>query len=108
MKKASIFHCPIISKTISQDRFKALIRCFHITNPATYMREKDLLGYDKLGQTRWLVDNIRVSCKRVWQLGKICTIDEMMICYKGTYGPLRQYRPQKPQNGGSSYGIWHV
>jgi hypothetical protein len=97
MKEGSIFHCPIISKTMSRDRFKALTRCFHITNPATYVREKGLPGYDKLGQTRWLVDSIRESCKRVWQLGKMCTIDEMMIRYKGTYCPLRQYMPQKPQ-----------
>jgi hypothetical protein len=50
MKEGSIFHCPIISKTMSQDHFKALTRCFHITNPATYVREKGLLGYDKLGK----------------------------------------------------------
>jgi hypothetical protein len=97
MKEGSIFHCPIISRTMSWDRFKALTRCFHITNPTTYVREKGLPDYDKLGQTRWLVDSIRESCKGVWQLGKMCTIDEMMIRYKGTYCPLRQYMLQKPQ-----------
>ena len=89
MNEGSIFHCPIISKTMSHDCFKALTRCFHITNPTAYVREKGLPDYDKLRQTRWLVDSIRESCKRVWQLGKMCTIDEMMICYKGTYCPLR-------------------
>jgi hypothetical protein len=89
---------------MSRDRFKALTRCFQITNPVTYVREKSLSGYDKLGQTRWLVDSIRESCKRVWKLGKMCTIDEMMIRYKGTYCPLRQYMPQKPQKWGIK--IW--
>jgi hypothetical protein len=82
---------------MTRNRFMALTTCFHINNPATYMRENDLPGYDKLGQTRWLVDRIRENCKRVWKLEKMCTIDEMMIRYKGTYCPLCQYMPQKPQ-----------
>jgi hypothetical protein len=104
MKEGSIFQCQIISKTMSRDRFKALIRCFHITNSATYVREKGFPGYDKLGKTKWLVENIRESCKRVWQLRKMCTIGEMMIHYKETYCPLRQYMPQKPQKWGIK--IW--
>jgi hypothetical protein len=100
MKEGSVFHCPIISKIMSQNHFNALIRCFHITNPTTYVSEKYLPRYDKLGQIRWLVNKIQESCKRVWKLGKICTIDEMMIRYKGTYCPLRQYMPQKPQTWG--------
>jgi hypothetical protein len=61
------------------------------------MNEKGLPRYDKLGQTIWLVDKIWESYKRVWKLGKMCTIDEMMIRYKGTYCPLRYYMPHKPQ-----------
>jgi hypothetical protein len=37
-----------------------LIRCLYITKPATYIQKKGLPRYDKLGQTRWLVDKIRV------------------------------------------------
>jgi hypothetical protein len=100
MKEGSVFHCPIISKLMTHDRFMELTTCFHITNPTMYVREKGLLGYDKLGQTRWLVDRIRKNCKRVWKLGKMCTINEIMIRYKGTYCPLHQYVPQKPQKWG--------
>jgi hypothetical protein len=82
----------------------ALTTCFYITNLATYVREKGLPGYDKLGQTRWLVNRIRENYKRVWKLGKMCTIYEIMICYKGTYCPLCQYMPQKPQKWGIK--IW--
>jgi hypothetical protein len=84
----------------------ALNKCLHITNPAEYVRDKGLPGYDKLGQVRWLVNAIRDSCKRVWKLGKFCTIDEMMIRYKGTYCPLRQYMPQKPQKWGIK--VWYL
>ena len=64
------------------------------------MRKKGLSSYDKLEQVRWLVNAIPDSCKKVWKLGKFCTIDKMMIKYKGTYCPLQQYMPQKPQKWG--------
>jgi hypothetical protein len=100
MKEGSIFHCPSISNVMTHNRFMALNKCLHITNPAEYVREKELPSYDKLGQVRWLVNIIRDNCKRLWKLEKFCTIDEMMIRYKGTYCPLRQYMPQKPQKWG--------
>jgi hypothetical protein len=89
MKEGSFLHSSTISKIMSQKWFMALRRCFHFTNPTTYAQEKGLPRYDKLGQTRWLVEKIRENCKRVWRLGKMCTIDEMMVCYKGIYCPLR-------------------
>jgi hypothetical protein len=39
MKEGSVFHCPIISKLMTRDRFMALTTCFHIANPATYVKE---------------------------------------------------------------------
>jgi hypothetical protein len=70
IKEGSVFHCSIISKVMSRNRFNALIRCFHITNPTTYVNEKRLPRYDKLGQTRWLVDKIRESCKKGMEIGE--------------------------------------
>jgi hypothetical protein len=32
-----------------------------------------------------------------WSLGKFVTIDEMMVRYKGSYCPIRQYMPKKPE-----------
>jgi hypothetical protein len=37
----------------------------------------------------WLIERIRKSYKKVWKLRKMCTIDEMMICYKETDCSLR-------------------
>jgi hypothetical protein len=88
MKEGSIFHCPSVSNVMTRKRFMALDKCLHITNPAEYVREKGLPGYDKLGQVQWLVNAIRDSCKKVWKLEKFCTIDEMMIRYKGIYCSL--------------------
>jgi hypothetical protein len=47
-----------------------------------------LLGYDKLGQTKWLINRICENYKWVWKLDKTCAIDEMTIWYKGAYCPL--------------------
>jgi hypothetical protein len=82
---------------MTRHRFMALTKCFYIINPATYVREKGLLRYDKLGQTRWLIDRIWENCKRIWKLGNMYTIDGIMIHYKGTYFPLQRYMLQKPQ-----------
>jgi hypothetical protein len=90
-----MFHCPSVSNIMTRKLFMTLNKCLYITNLAEYVREKGLPDYDKLEQVQWLVIAIRDSCKRVWKLGKFCTIDEMMIRYKGTYCPLRQYIPQK-------------
>jgi hypothetical protein len=43
------------------------------------------------------VDEIRNACKREWSLGKFVTIDEMMVRYKGSYCPIQQYMPKKPE-----------
>lgn len=100
MKEGSFFRCPRISKIFSRTRFEAITRCLHVTNPSCYVREKELPGYDKMGQLRWLVHHIRDSFKREWALGKFLTVDEMMIRYKGSYCPARQYMPKKPQKWG--------
>jgi hypothetical protein len=84
-KEGSLFHCPIISSIISRDRFCALRRCLHITNPTMYEYiEKGDPRYDKLRQVRWMVDDICEACMREWSLGKFLTIDEMMVHYKGS------------------------
>jgi len=77
-----------------------LTRCLHITNPAAYVSERNSPGYDKMGQVRWLVTDIRGAFRRAWKLDKFITFDEMMIRYKGSYCPARQYMPKKPQKWG--------
>jgi hypothetical protein len=96
-RKGSFFHCPMISQIFTQDRHQQITKCLHITNLASYVANREEPGYDKMGQVRWLVDKIREACMREWTLGKYITVDEMMIRYKGSYCPARQYMPKKPQ-----------
>jgi hypothetical protein len=39
-------------------------------------------------------------CNAQWNVGQFITIDEMMVRYKGSYCPARQYMPKKPQKWG--------
>jgi hypothetical protein len=105
-KEGSIFQCAIISNIMSRFRFTQLRRCLHLTNPATYEHiQKGDLGYDKLRQVRWFVDEIRNACMKKWSLGKFLTIDEMMVRYKGSYYPIRQYMPKKLEKWGIKFWI---
>lgn len=99
-RKESIFYCSTISNLMTRTRFFSIMKCFYITNPNNYVRDKGLSEYDKLGQVQWLKNSIRDNCKRVWNLGKYCSVEKMMVRYKGTYCPLRQYMPEKPQKCG--------
>ena len=67
--------------------------------------KKNELGYDKLRQVRWLVNEIQYACTREWSLEKFLTIDEMMVHYKGSYCPIRQYMPKKPKKWGIKFWV---
>ena len=100
-REGSFFHCLTISNIMTHERFCEIRRCLHITNPEVYEHiQKGEPDYDKMHQTRWLVDEIRKACMREWSLGKYLTIDEMMICYKGSYCLACHYMLKKPEKWG--------
>ena len=97
----SFFHCSTISKHFTLECFCALQRSLHITSLASYVNiEKGSPVFDKLHQVWWLVEEIRENCKKVWELGKFLTIDEMMIRYKGTYFPNSSINAKKTSKMG--------
>ena len=59
----------------------ALLWCLHITDPATYTMDKNDPRYDKMHQTRGLINRIWDSYQKEWNLGHFITIDETMIRY---------------------------
>ena len=103
-KTISVFHCPIISNILSLARFRELRRCMHITDRQTYEHvERGQVGYNKMRQVRWLVNDIRDACMREWALCKFVIIDEMMIQYKGSYCYARNICPRNHKNGASRF-----
>jgi hypothetical protein len=97
-KEGNFFHCPIIANIMTRELFIELRRCLHIIDPGTYKHiPKGDPCYDKLRQVQWLIEEICKACMREWSLGKFLTIDEMMVRYKGSYSPIRQYMLKKPE-----------
>jgi hypothetical protein len=62
-------------------RFEAITHCIHLVNNNT-IPPVGQPGHNKLGKVRWLVVN--------------CTVDEIMVPYKGRYCNVRQYMKGKP------------
>jgi hypothetical protein len=52
------------------------------------VNDPTLLGYDKIGQVRWLADEICRACKKTYRLGKFVCINKLMVGYKEKYYPL--------------------
>jgi hypothetical protein len=96
-REGGFFHCPVISRIFSRNCFQQITKCLHITNPNSYVATRGEPGYDKIRQVRWLVDDIKRACMREWNLEKYITVDEMMICYKGSYCMACQYMSNKPE-----------
>jgi hypothetical protein len=88
-------HCHVISNCMSRSRFERLTACLHIVDDRGFPNHRDP-NYDRLGKIRWLLEKVRRSFEKNWNLGQMCTVDEMMIRYKGKYCPIRQYMPKKP------------
>jgi hypothetical protein len=99
-----LFHCSKISSLFIRKRFETLNKCLHLTNMEDGISDRNSPNYDKVGQCRLLIDVIRRAYKSAWQLGAYCTIDELMVCYKGSYCPIWQYLPMKPEKWGIK--IW--
>jgi hypothetical protein len=99
-----VFYCPKITGLFTTKHFETLSKCLHLTNMDDGMSNRNSPNFDKVAQCRWLIDVIRRACKSIWRLGAYCTIDEMMVRYKGTYCPIWQYLPMKPEKWGIK--IW--
>jgi hypothetical protein len=62
-KSEDIFYCHVIAGLFMRERFMVLTRCLHITNPTTYVEDNTSPHFDKIHQTRWLINAIRSACK---------------------------------------------
>ena len=104
-KKGSTFYCPMISTLMMCRCFESTMCCLHITDSAIYDAiPRGTLGFDKIRQIWWLVEEVRDRCKAIWLVGKYILVDKMIIWYKGTYALIWQYMPNKPQKWG--FKVW--
>jgi hypothetical protein len=74
-KSEEFFYCNVIAGLFTRKRFLALLRCLHVTDPGTYVEDRSSPEFDKMHQTRWLINEMKASCKREWHLGQHVTVD---------------------------------
>lgn len=87
-----IFHL-----TMSEQRFKFLLRCIRFDDKDTRMERT---AFDKLAAIRAIFDIFVTNCKNGYCLSAYVTIDEMLAGFRGKCN-FRQYIPSKP----NKYGI---
>ena len=95
-KSKKLFYCLVIANLLSQRCFLALQKYLHLTNTSDSCIDTTSLQCDKMDQCRWPINSIQDACRKVWNVAKICTVDEMMVRYKEKYCPTCQYMPKKP------------
>jgi hypothetical protein len=60
-KSEEFFYCNVISGLFMRKRFLALLRCLHVTDPATYVEDRSSLDFDKMHKTRWLINEMKAA-----------------------------------------------
>ena len=92
------YHLPFISQCFSRNRFKELLRYFHIAP----LNESSATS-SPLGKVQLLLDFLAVSFASFYKPDRELTVDEAMVGFKGR-STLKQYIPSKPTKWG--YKIW--
>jgi hypothetical protein len=103
-KSEPFLYCHVIVQLFSRNRYYMLCKFLHITNLVDICHDRSSPDYDKMNKVKWLFNEIQDCCIEQWNLGQFITIDEMMVRYKGSYCPARQYMPKKPEKWGMK--IW--
>jgi hypothetical protein len=89
------YGCQVIKSYMNIQRFEAITRCIHLVDNGT-LPEPGEVGHDKLGKLRWLVEHFSTVSQELYNCEVNCTVDEIMVPYKGRYCNIRQYMKGKP------------
>jgi hypothetical protein len=95
---SSIYSHSFVSSSTSRNRFKQLLRCFHVSTQAEQRQNTD-----KLKKMRWFSQQLQQSFSYHYHPSQVLTVDEAMVGFKGR-SELKQYIPQKPTKWG--YKVW--
>lgn len=101
----SLIETPLFSKTMSRNRFQAILRFLHLNNQDEFPPRKnddgsDNNNYDALYKIRPFHDSFLHNCKATYTPHVNVAIDETMIAFRGRVS-FRQYIKNKPVK----YGI---
>lgn len=90
------YGCPLISQAMQRHRFEAIVRCIHLVDNSKLVTEPTTPGFDKIAKVRWLVEGFARISQSLYNAERVCTVDEIMVPYKGRYCGIRQYMKSKP------------
>ena len=89
------YYCLVILSCMIRQCFEANTHCIHLVDNNTLLEPRQL-GHDKIGKVRWLVEHFSVAAKANYNYEVTCTVDKMMLPYKGKYCNICQYMKEKP------------
>jgi hypothetical protein len=96
MRSQPFLYCELISSIMSLGRWEQIMRCLHLVDNSSIVRDVKDPRFDRIAKTRWLVEMfVRVS-RDIYNLEREITVDECVIPYKGRYCFIRQFMPDKP------------
>ena len=84
---------------MTRHRFEAITCCIHLVDNSTLL-EPGQVDHDKIGKMRWLVEYFSEVAKTNYNCEVTCTVDKMMLPYKGCYCNIWQYPKGKPMRFG--------
>ena len=89
MRSQPFLYCQLISSIMSLGRWEHIMRCLHLVDNNSIVRDVNDLRFDRIAKTRWLVELFGEVSKEIYNLEREITVDECVIPYKGRYCFIR-------------------
>jgi hypothetical protein len=89
-----------IQSAMDRWRFEAITRCIHLVDNTGLEQDPRSNNHDKIGKVPWLVESFSRISQSLYNNGRVCTVDEIMVPYKGRFCNIRQYMKSKPVKWG--------
>jgi hypothetical protein len=96
MRSQPFLYCSLISSIMTLGRWEDIMRCLHLVDNNSIVRDVNDPRFDRIAKTRWLVEMFNKVSKEIYNLEREITVDECVIPYKGRYCFIRQFMPDKP------------
>ena len=96
MRGEPFIYCSLISQVMSLGRWEQILRCLHLVDNSTVVRDVQDPRYDMIAKTRWLLDMFSTVSEGIYNFEREITVDVCIIPYKGRYYFIRQFMKDKP------------
>ena len=95
MRSQPFLYCELISSIMSLGRWEQIMRCLHLVDNSSIVKDVKDPRFNRIAKTRWLVEMFVKVSSDIYNLEREITVDECVIPYKGRYCFIRQFMPDK-------------